>query len=148
LAAKFKNQKTFGDVKDGGAKEPRTDDLVDQLKFPHNEWIQVRPIGPLACYGKHWIESKSKEGKVVKFPKTCLNFSGDTEDHDSTIKCPYCEAQDDRINFTREYFTNVIVRSLQEDEPSKKSKHLEQEVKTGFKTCPCSAPNVYSGARA
>lgn len=134
MKAVFKSNKTFSDVKDTNNRDPRPDEIVDMFKFPPNEWVQLRFVGPIFAYGKHWIESRSKEGKTIKFPKTCVSFDPQTEDHDSTKSCAYCEADDERIRFSKEYFTNAIIRSVQEDEPSKKGTPSKSEDKTGIKT--------------
>ena len=93
-------------------------------------------MGPICPYGRYWIESKGREGKPTKYPKTALAFNQDTEELDSTVKDPYRDLANKypkKIRFTREYYANVIVRELQEDEPAKKGKPNEKEEESGFK---------------
>lgn len=132
--AKFKTQKTFDDTKGGaGNKAPRVDELTDLLKLPPNEWITLRFVGPTVSYGIHWIKTKKQDGKETSFPAVCLSYDPETEETDSTRECPWCDAENELIRFGPEYYSNAIVRSLQEDEPSKKSKPTEEEAESGFK---------------
>jgi hypothetical protein len=132
--AKFKTEKTFDDTKGGaGNKAPRVDELTDLLKLPPSEWITLRFVGPTVSYGIHWIKTKKQDGKETSFPAVCLSYDPETEETDSTRECPWCDAESELIRFGPEYYSNAIVRSLQEDEPSKKQKHTEEEKESGFK---------------
>jgi hypothetical protein len=132
--AKFKTEKTFDDTKGGaGNKAPRVDELTDLLKLPASEWITLRFVGPTVSYGIHWIKTKKQDGKETSFPAVCLSYDPETEETDSTRECPWCDAESELIRFGPEYYSNAIVRSLQEDEPSKKQKHTEEEKESGFK---------------
>ncbi len=134
MKQKFKSTKSFDDVKGSDAKEPRIEELVDLYKFPGKQWVQVRFIGPLVSYGRHWIETKKADGSKTKFPKTCLAYDPETEEHDSTKTCPWCEASDDRVQFGAEYYTNAIIREIEEDGPGKKGINPSKtESKTGIK---------------
>jgi hypothetical protein len=146
LAAKFKTQKTFDDTKAGSNdRAPKPDELVDVLKFPSNEWISMRPVGPAVSYGIHWVETKNKEGKKTSFPVVCLAYNADTEERDSTHECPWCDAENELIRFSQDYYSNFIIRSLQEEEPSKKVKPSKEEAESGFKT---KGSKVWTPARA
>ncbi len=134
MKQRFKSNKSFDDVKGSDAKEPRVEDLVDLYKFPANQWVQVRFIGPLTSYGRHWIETKKNDGSKTKFPKTCLSYDPETEEHDSTKSCPWCDVQDERVRFNPEYYTNAIIREIEEDGPGKKSSSPSKtEAKSGIK---------------
>ena len=134
MKQKFKSQKSFDDVKGSSDKEPRVEDLVDLYKFPAKQWVQVRFVGPLVSYGRHWIETKKLDGSKTKFPKTCLSYDPETEEHDSTKACPWCDAEDARISFGPEFYQNAIIREIEEDGPSKKAaKQSKSEGKTGIK---------------
>lgn len=133
MKAQFKSNKTFEDAKSGNDRAPRVTDLVDVLQFPANEWVSLRFVGPTVSYGIHWIETLNKQQKKTSFPKVCLAYDDKTEELDSTRECPWCEADSEKIRFSPEYYSNAIVRSLQEEEPSKLKEPTKKEAKTGFK---------------
>jgi hypothetical protein len=84
-------------------------------------------------YGIHWIETMKKDGGKVSFPTVCLAYDPETEETDSTHECPWCDSDSEKIRFSPDYYSNAIVRGLQEDEPSKKTKPTAKEEETGFK---------------
>ena len=134
MERKFKSNRSFEDAKGSDTKGPRIDELVDQFKFPAKKWVQLRFMNPLVSYGTHWIEVKKKDGTKTKFPKQCLSYDPATEEHDSTKPCPWCDADDLRIQFGKEYYINAIVRDIEEDGPGKKSADpTKGERKSGFK---------------
>ncbi len=136
MQPKFKRNKSFGDTKDRREREPMVSDIVDLLELPSKKWVQVRFVGPICPYGRFWIESKGREGKPTKYPKTALSFDQDTEELDSSKKDPYRDLSEKfpkKVRFTREYYANVIVRELQEDEPAKRGKPNDTEEESGFK---------------
>ena len=136
MQPKFKRNKSFGDTKDRREREPMVSDIVDLLELPSKKWVQVRFVGPICPYGRFWIESKGREGKPTKYPKTALSFDQDTEELDSSKKDPYRDLSEKfpkKVRFTREYYANVIVRELQEDEPAKRGKPNDAEEESGFK---------------
>lgn len=131
MKAQFKRTNTFSDKKGhvGTEKQPRIDDLIDLLKLKPGKWMNLRLVGPVFSYGMHWIEIETKEGKLTKLGKQCLAYSDEIESKDSTIDCPYCEL-DGYIN--THYYTNVIVRDLEDDKPAK-IRVSSEEKQTGFK---------------
>jgi hypothetical protein len=131
--AKFKSTKTFDDAKSGGDRAPRVSDLIETVNFPAGEWITLRFVGPAVSYGIHWIETMKKDGGKVSFPTVCLAYDPETEETDSTHECPWCDSDSEKIRFSPDYYSNAIVRGLQEDEPSKKTKPTAKEEETGFK---------------
>lgn len=133
MKAKFKSNKSFDDTKDTSQRAPKPDELIDVLKFPPNDWVQMRFVGPVVAQGKHWLKGTTKAGKEISFPKDCLAFDPQTEDHDSTKECPYCDIDSEKVRFSKSYYGNAIIRQLQEDEPSKKVKPSASEEETGFK---------------
>ena len=131
--AKFNTKKTFQDSKPraGGEDNKKLDDMVDTIKLPEKEYVAMRLLGPAIPYAQHWIEFHStKKDKDVNIPKICLAFDPETEDFDSSKKCPYCDAGN---KASVAYLTNAIIRDLQENEPAKKGKMTDSEKKTGFK---------------
>jgi hypothetical protein len=132
---KFKRNKSFDDSKSKTENAPRISDVVDVFEFPHKEWARMRFVGPLVSYGTHWIETKKKNGEKTSFPKQCLAYDPDTEERDSTKFCPWCAADDERIRFAPEFYSNAIIRDIEEDGPGKKNTDpTKKERKTGFKT--------------
>ena len=130
MRATFKSKTNFEDTKSYDAKEPRVEDLVDKLNFPNKEWVQLRFVGPVVSYGRHWVKTKKKDGGETKFPVVCLAFDSETGEMDSEKSCPWCDGEH---YFSKESFANAIVRSLQEDEPERKKKLTAGEEETGKK---------------
>jgi hypothetical protein len=133
VKAKFKSNRTFEDAKVSADKEPRVEDIVDMATFPANEWVQMRFVGPIVAYGRHWVTTKKKAGGTTQFPVTCLAFDQETEEIDSTKECPWCEAESEKIRSSKDFYVNAIIRSVQEDEPAKKGKPTPDEEESGFK---------------
>jgi hypothetical protein len=133
LKPQWKTKKTISDTKDYGDKKPRIGDLVEQLKFPDQKWVVLRMVGPTVNYGIHWVETKKKDGNLTRFPAVCLSWDSESEIHDSTKECPWCDAQDKRIKFQVDFYQNAIVRRLQEQEPKSKPDNTSKEEKTRFK---------------
>jgi hypothetical protein len=133
LKAKFKSKKTEVDTKDGGDKKPRIGDIVDLLKFPSKKWTKMRTTGPIVPYGGHWVDTIKKDGSKGRFWVQCLAFDSEIEGLDTTKECPWCDAQDKRINFRIDYYQNAIIRDLQEAEPKRKPDFTEKEEESRFK---------------
>jgi len=111
----------------GQDRQPRMSDLVDMLEYDGTEWSQVRLIGNPVSTMIHWLNIKTKKGKRVALRKVCLGFDPKTGKHDGD-KCPYCSACENGARLER--YTNVIERSLQENEPRKKRRPSGTELKT------------------
>ena len=106
-------------------------DLFDVYKFENNKYKTFRLLkGDHLAVASHWLDYTTKAGKEVRFPKVCLSFDPETEGSIADKTCPYCEAG---LKYVVAYYFNVIVRDLQDSEPSKKSKPARSEVETGFK---------------
>lgn len=123
--------KGFGAVPSTRQKEPRPEEIVDIQSFPDGEWLQVRFVGSPVGYAQWWIEILTKKG-VINIPKTALNFDSDTFAFDSTIEDPYENISNKKTRSIR-YYSNAIIRDLQEDEPKKKPKWSKTEKKSGVK---------------
>lgn len=112
----------------------RLNELIDLVEWPKKpKHIQVRQIGPVTAYAQHWIKIRAKtkdSKKEVEFaiPKICLNYNAKTDEYNDSKECPYCKSGD---NPKKDYLANFIVRSLQDDEPRKKPKHVKSERKLG-----------------
>ena len=110
-----------------GREKFKIDEYVDLHKFTDRRWDQLRFIGPVTSIAQHWFDIRTKDGKKVTIPKSCLNWNGDREDFDAN-GCPYCE-HGLRVDIS--YYTNAIVRSIQDDEPKKKFPPVKDEQKVG-----------------
>ena len=125
----------------GGNDSAKLEELFDLFdpKTATKSYVALRflPIDMLPVR-RHWIQSKTKDGKPTAFPKMCVSFD---PDNPSTPlkgrKCPFCELDhgpDDKGFPARmeEYMlANVIVRDLQDT--LRVGKMTPQEKKTGFK---------------
>lgn len=133
MAAKFKRNTSFSTAKADGDSKPRLEDLFQVMPFPDGgEWLHVRFVGPVVSYGYHWVSIITKNGKAVTLPKLCLSYDSVTETHDSTKKCPYCKLDNQR--FSKTYYSNAIIRSLEEEIPAKLPALGDEEEESGFKT--------------
>ena len=152
MKAKFKTGRTFEDTQNF-SKEPRADDLVDVLKLPNDDWLTTRAVGPVVAVGGHWVsvEPPKKDKQTKAFWVACLAFDPKTEERDSTKKCPWCEDTSGWVRSAMDYWQNFIVRSLEEDKPSKLKEITKKEAKTGFKEksskswTPCRALRITPG---
>ena len=128
----FKTKKSFADANArGGQRLPGMGDLVEVFKFPDKKWVTLRFVGPLCSYGNHWVTTKKKDGSQGRFPAPCLSYDPATESRDATKECPWCNDESELIQSGSDYFTNAIIRSLQENEPRRKAKPTAEERKTG-----------------
>lgn len=107
----------------------RLEELVDLVKFPNNKWVQLRILdGDMLSYKQHWINILTpKTKREVRIPKMCLGHNPLTEEMDG--ECPYCEVESQS---SVSYLTNVIVRSIQDEEPGK-IRVTKAEQASGFK---------------
>lgn len=152
MKAKFKTGRTFEDTQNF-SKNPRPEDIVDILKLPNDEWLTARAVGPVVAVGGHWVnlEPPKKDKMPKAFPVPCLAFDPNTEERDSTKKCPWCADTSGWVRNALDYWQNFIVRSLEEDMPSKPKEHTKKEKKTGFKEksskswTPCRALRIAPG---
>lgn len=131
----FKRKVGFSDVKppQGQNRGPRIDELVDMLQWPKKAtFVQMRFLrDELIAEGVHKVEIITKKGEKVPITKSCLAFDPESQDRDSTKKCPYCKMPNQR--FSLRFYANAIIRELQEDQPKKLKDPTKKERKTGFK---------------
>lgn len=135
----------FESVKSNNSRDTkREDELFDIYKLSKeakNEWVTIRLLpGDILPIKKHWISIEGKEGKEIRIPRMCVSFDPDSDDALRGMKCPYCKIpHQSRDNpeapaqYDFKYFSEAIIRDLQESEPSKKAKLTKHEEKTGFK---------------
>lgn len=119
-----------------GREKFKVDEYVDLHKFTDRRWDQIRPVGPVASLAQHWFDIRTpKEGKKVTIPKACLNWNGNTESFDNN-GCPWC-GHGLRVDVS--YFTNAIIRSVQDEEPRKRfppTKDEKKQINLGSKKEP------------
>ena len=112
-------------------RDPRPEDLVQLFKFG-KDWEEIRLVGDVWAYAMHWITIYTNEGREVRVPRPALDFDTKLGVFDETIPDPYRRIPND-VQTSVHFYANAIVRSVQDDEPKKKSKPVKQERKTGFK---------------
>lgn len=110
---------------------PRLEDLVDVLNLPAGKWIQIRLLDTdILPIKTHWINIMTRTtNRQVRIPKLCVNFDPATEGVVKGVKCAYCEAG---LDGSTAYLANVLVRSRQEDAPSR-IRMTQEEKDSGFK---------------
>lgn len=139
---------SFGDIdipSNGNRDNAKIEELFDVYsasKDGKGAWVSLRFLPtPLIPIKVHWIKIRAgKEKKEVKIPKLCVSFDPlnakqprKDKEHKS---CPYCDlahgpqatAQSPIV-----YYTNAIVRDIQDSEPRKIVKPSKAERKAGFK---------------
>ena len=116
-----------------GKDSTRIEDLLDMQQFPKKKWLQVRILPrDILPVKMHWINIiAGKDRREVNIPKVCVAFDPATEADKKGKACPYCELAGKRDQ--QFYLVNVIVRSLQEDKPSKAAKATKEEKASGYK---------------
>lgn len=133
--------RSFDSTKPSNSREsgPKLTDLVDMFEWPAKVKGKVkskiiRAIANVEGRGTHQIPIVSKAGKDFVISKTCLRYDVETDERDSTKKCPYCDLEaKGKAKFKKTYYVNVIDRELQEEMPSKVSEPTKKEASTGFK---------------
>lgn len=126
--------KSFSKLKPSNGREklPRMEDLVDVLTLKEKAWTQVRILpGGVLSLGVHWVKTTNKDGKEISFKKLCLGWDSEQERSD-VDKCPYCAAPGVE-GPVQEYWVQVIDRYEQEQEPARKPKPTEKELRTQHK---------------
>jgi hypothetical protein len=105
--------------------------LVDMRLLKDSSETVLRLFGSIAEYPQHWFEFKNpKSSQKTRFSKYCLAYNTETHKHDPSIPCPYCQAQ---FKVTMSYFTNAIIRDLQDNQPATLAEWTKSEKETYFK---------------
>ena len=123
--------KSFSKLKPSNGREklPRMEDLVDVLTLKEKAWTTIRILpGGVLSLGVHWVKTRNKDGKEINFKKLCLGWDSEQERSD-VDKCPYCAAPG-VDGPTQEYWVQVIDRYEQEQEPARKPKPTEKELRS------------------
>lgn len=96
--------------------QQKWEDLLEWYKFKspkEEEFNQIRLIGPIMSAAYHWVEVVKTDGTKTAFPMTCAGYDPETETF-NVDKCPACVA---KLNASKFYFQNAIIRPLQENMP-------------------------------
>ena len=117
----------------GRERAPRMNELLQMLELPEKKWVTIRVLPhELLTKRTHWINILAgKDKRKVKIPKICVSWNPETEEDDPKRPCPYCELADNQ-NDRPQYLVNVIVRSIEEDAPTKLNISSEEK-KSGYK---------------
>lgn len=107
-------------------KKPRIEDKAQVLKYPADEYVDMRLFGPLFSIVFYWFEIRTKDGKKVSIPKICLDYDPIKQKFVSDI-CPYRASGAGRMQ--QVFYSNAIIRDLQKLAPKKEPKHTRFERK-------------------
>ncbi len=108
------------------SKSARIEDFSQTLQYPPNEYVDQRLFGPLFSILYIWFDIKTKEGKKVSIPKICLDY--DPKEHKIVREiCPYRASGNGRM--AQVFYSNSIIRDLQNAEPKKTPKPTRYERK-------------------
>ena len=123
--------------KSGNRDSLKMEELVKVFSLPKEasgEWQNLRFLPTdVISVAIHWVTIITpKEKKEINIPKLCLAHNPDDESTPTGKVCPYCEL-DDKLGGRAgvAYFTNAIVRDIQESEPKKVQKPSSKEKKSG-----------------
>jgi hypothetical protein len=117
-------------------------DLINVYKFPEKKWVTGRLNGVIHSYATGWVKSKTKDGKATKFPVNMPSYDPDTQQFDSSKYDPWyeiylsekdVEREKQTVQVGKKFYCDFLVRNLQRQKPSTRSKPTAQERKTGFK---------------
>lgn len=86
------------------------DSELDFHNFSEDSHTQLRLVGKVFSVKLHWVPTIRKDGSRAQFPKLCLHNDEDAE------SCPYCKIG---LATNTRYFTNAIIRDLEESRPRK-----------------------------
>lgn len=96
---------------------------------------ELRPIGPVIAYEYYWFTILTKNGKIAKIPKLCIDLDPYTDEYVSEV-CPFrASGLGER---SRVYVFNVISRKAQDEMPArlKPPRAEESKVVHIMKECP------------
>ena len=109
--------KGFAGATPSRGKSQRMGDVAETIEWPKNgEYLDVRMLGPVYSIANFWFTIATQQRpapKGVAIPKMCLDHDGESDKYVSDV-CPYRKSGLGRES--KEYWVNVIVRDLQNDE--------------------------------
>lgn len=136
----------YDNVPQGRQDKVRLDSKIEVYKFPEKKWIAMRLVGSLQPHAGYWVQTKTKEGKVTRFFIEAPSYNYETLTRDDDRYDPWrdFEAAEfstrDRsskeqavVQFSTSYWTDAIIRSLQDKAPAKMPRLTKNEQKTGIK---------------
>lgn len=118
-------------------KEVRVEEVLEVFKFPEGELVEIRFLpGPVIPLKQHWVKIRAgKDKREIKVSRWCVSFDPANETVPNGKHCPYCElstGQDGSMQVSYKYYTNAIIRDLQENWPRNAQKPTKEERKSGF----------------
>ena len=132
----------------GGGEKNKTSlnpaDVVDMQKLPDGKFLCVRLLGGVMVTGSYWVTTLKRDKSKGQFNTGCSCWDPVNRRQDDSIEDAWRDferelveagvpRQDRVVRFSTSYYMNAIIRSIQEDEPSRKPKATEEEIESGFK---------------
>jgi hypothetical protein len=132
----------------GGGEKNKTSlnpaDVVDMQKLPDGKFLCVRLLGGVMVTGSYWVTTLKRDKTKGQFNTGCSSWDPVTRQQNDSVEDAWRDferelveagvpRQDRIVRFSTSYYMNAIVRSIQEDEPSRKPKATEEEIESGFK---------------
>jgi hypothetical protein len=107
-------------------RQVRLNETAQVLEFPPDSYVKMRLIGPLFSIVYYWFKIKTKNGKIVDIPKICLDYDPIKQKFISDV-CPFRASGKGRMQ--QIFYSNAIIRELQESQPRKLAKPSKNELK-------------------
>ena len=132
----------------GGGEKNKTSlnpaDVVDMQKLPDGKFLCVRLLGGVMVTGSYWVTTLKRDKTKGQFNTGCSSWDPVARQQNDSVEDAWRDferelveagvpRQDRIVRFSTSYYMNAIVRSIQEDEPSRKPKATEEEIESGFK---------------
>lgn len=132
----------------GGGEKNKTSlnpaDVVDLQKLPDGKYLCVRLLGGVMVTGSYWVTTLKRDKSKGQFNTGCCSWDPVNRRQDDSIEDAWRDferelveagvpRQDRIVRFATGYYMNAIIRSIQDDEPSRKPKATEEEIESGFK---------------
>ena len=121
----FTGRRIYGD-----RKRKRLEEAVEMVALT-KEFSTLRMVGPVMAYALWWMDIKTQAGKKVSIPKVPLAFDPASGELDPDVSDPYSKLEDAKLQVS--YLVNAIDRSVQDNEPKRKSEPTAEEDASGFK---------------
>jgi hypothetical protein len=101
-----------------GNKMPRVEEQAAVLELPADEFVKGRFVGPVMSVALYWFDILKKDGTKTKIPRVCLDYDPTKQAMVRDI-CPYRASGKGQL--AQSYYTNFLVRDLQDAMPRKKN---------------------------
>lgn len=122
----------------------REDDIVDIYNYPDGKPVTIRLFGPIMTVAKYWVRTRRKDGKMTQFTIGCTSWDPMNNTRDPSKEDPWRDYEqqeydegipraEHKVSFTLEYYSNAIIRSIQERKPRDPVEPSPEEAETHFK---------------